>query len=89
MKLFGFCDSDWGGFTDDMKSTYAFSLGSGVFSWALKKQQSVAQSSAKAEYVSAGLATSQAIWLKKILEDVCENKRMVQKFFVTTNQPLP
>lgn len=35
-KLVGYCDSDWGGCFDDMKSTsgYAFSFGSGVFSWA-------------------------------------------------------
>ncbi|XP_028066131.1 uncharacterized protein LOC114269068 [Camellia sinensis] len=64
VKLFDFCDNDWGDCTDDMKSTsrYAFSLGFGVFSWASKKQQSVTQSSVEAEYVSAGLATSQEIW---------------------------
>jgi hypothetical protein len=63
VKLIGFCDSGWGGCADDMKSTsgYAFSLESGVFSWSLKKQQSVAQSSAEAEYISAAIATSQAI----------------------------
>ncbi|XP_058185851.1 uncharacterized protein LOC131303080 [Rhododendron vialii] len=41
VKLFGFCDSDWGGCIDDMKSTsgYIFSLGSGVFSWGLKEEE--------------------------------------------------
>ncbi|KAK4385580.1 Retrovirus-related Pol polyprotein from transposon RE2 [Sesamum angolense] len=41
-------DSDWAGSVDDMKSTsgYTFSLGSGIFSWASKKQATVAQSSA-------------------------------------------
>ena len=34
----------------------------------------MAQSSAYAEYVSASLATSQAIWLRRILEDVGENQ---------------
>ncbi|RVW83943.1 Retrovirus-related Pol polyprotein from transposon RE1 [Vitis vinifera] len=55
VKLIGHCDSDWGGCIDDMKNTsgYAFSLGSGVISWVSKKQGSVAQSSAKAEYISA------------------------------------
>ncbi|GJV94795.1 retrovirus-related pol polyprotein from transposon TNT 1-94 [Tanacetum coccineum] len=63
-----------GGCTDDMRSTsgYIFSLGSGVFSWCSKKQQMVAQSSAEAEYVAAALATSQAIWLRRIFEDIGE-----------------
>ena len=59
-----------------MKSTsgYAFLLGSGVFSWASKKQATVAQSTAEAEYVAAAEATSQAIWLRRILEDMNEKQ---------------
>nr|KYP47813.1 hypothetical protein KK1_030509 [Cajanus cajan] len=62
-SLLGYTDSDWAGSVDDMKSTsgYAFSLGSGIFSWASKKQATVAQSTAEAEYVAATEATSQAI----------------------------
>ncbi|CAN6545947.1 unnamed protein product [Malus baccata var. baccata] len=72
--LIGFCDSDWGGSEDDSRSTsgYAFTFGSGVFSWASVKQQSVALSTAEAEYVSASEATSQAIWLRFILKDFGE-----------------
>ena len=46
LNLHDYCDSDWGGCLDDMKSTlgFCFALGSGVFSWGSKKQQSVAQS---------------------------------------------
>ena len=77
-NLFGFCDSDWAGSIDDVKSTsgYVFSLGSGAFSWCSKKQQTVAQSSVD-EYISAGLATQQAIWLKKILNDFGEKQEAV------------
>ena len=59
-----------------MKSTsgYAFSLGSGMFSWASKKQATVAQSTAEAEYVTTAEATSQAIWLRRILEDMGEKQ---------------
>jgi hypothetical protein len=39
-----------------------------------KKQQLVALSLAKAEYVSATLATSQANWLKRIVEDIGEKQ---------------
>ena len=68
--LIGFYDSDWGGSEDDSKSTsgYAFTFGSGVFSWAFVKQQSVALSTAEAEYVSASEATTQATCLIFILK---------------------
>ena len=59
--LIGYSDSDWGGCLDDYKSTsgYSFSFGSGIFSWSTKKQDIVAQSSVKAEYVAAAYATNQ------------------------------
>ncbi|KAL3534236.1 hypothetical protein ACH5RR_002697 [Cinchona calisaya] len=81
--LYGFCDSDWAGCHDDMKSTsgYCFTLGSAMFSWVSKKQQSVAQSSAEAEYVSASLATSHVIWLRRILEDIDEKQKEATVMF--------
>jgi hypothetical protein len=50
--LVGFTDSDWVDDPDDQKSTagYVFSLGSGPVTWACKKQQAIALSSAEAEY---------------------------------------
>ncbi|KAL0331213.1 UNVERIFIED_CONTAM: Retrovirus-related Pol polyprotein from transposon RE1 [Sesamum angustifolium] len=64
------------GSVDDMKSTsgYTFSLGSGIFSWASKKQATVAQSSAEAEYIAAAATSNHAIWLRKILEDIGEKQ---------------
>ncbi|KAI5340824.1 hypothetical protein L3X38_020098 [Prunus dulcis] len=72
--LIGYCDSDWSGSQNDMRSTsgYAFSFGSGAFSWASVKQHSVALSKAEAEYVGASEATTQAIWLRFALEDFGE-----------------
>jgi hypothetical protein len=48
--LVGFIDSDWAGDPDDRKSIagYVFSLGSGPVTWACKKQQAIALSSAEA-----------------------------------------
>ncbi|CAL9001992.1 unnamed protein product [Prunus brigantina] len=72
--LIGFCDSDWSGSEDDMRSTsgYAFIFGSEVFSWASVKQQCVALSTAEAKYISALEATAQATWLRFVLEDFGE-----------------
>ncbi|XP_014506436.1 uncharacterized protein LOC106766202 [Vigna radiata var. radiata] len=64
-RMIGYTGSDWAGSMDDMKSMseYTFSLGSGILSWASKKQATVAQSTAEAEHVAAAETTSQAIWL--------------------------
>jgi hypothetical protein len=59
VELFDFCDSDWAGSMDDMKSIfgYTFTFGSGVFSWASKKQEKMTYLSTEAEYVSASEVT--------------------------------
>ncbi|KAM1251313.1 hypothetical protein ACFX2G_034427 [Malus domestica] len=74
--LIGYCDSDWAGSLDDMKSTsgYGFSFGSGIFSWASVKQCCVALSTAEAEYVSVAEATTQAMWLRFVLFDFGEEQ---------------
>ncbi|KAL0366816.1 UNVERIFIED_CONTAM: Retrovirus-related Pol polyprotein from transposon TNT 1-94 [Sesamum radiatum] len=46
----------------------------GIFSWASKKQATVAQSSAEAEYIAAAAASNQATWLRRILEDMGEKQ---------------
>ncbi|KAG8474282.1 hypothetical protein CXB51_033938 [Gossypium anomalum] len=76
LKLIGYSDSDWEGFADDMRSTsgYFFTLGSGVFCWSSKKQQTVAQSTAEAEYIAATTAVNQASWLRKLLYDLNEEQ---------------
>eukprot|EP00253_Pinus_taeda_P005529 PITA_05529 len=44
-----------------------FGLGLAIVSWFSRKQQSVALSSAEAEYMAASLASCEAIWLRKML----------------------
>ncbi|BBG94301.1 NAD(P)-binding Rossmann-fold superfamily protein [Prunus dulcis] len=82
-RLIGYTDSDWAGCLDDMKSTsaYVFSLGSGICSWASKKQNVVAQSTAEAEYIAAAKAASQAVWLRRILEDIGEKQEGGTKLY--------
>lgn len=83
-KLVGFSDSDWGGSIDDMRSTsgYYFTLGSSVFSWSSKKQETVAQFTAEAEFIAATAAVNQALWLRKILMDLNLEQKESTKIFV-------
>ena len=59
LKLQGFTDLDWVGYSTDRKSTSGccFSLGSAVISWCSRKQNSVALSTAKAKYMATSSAT--------------------------------
>ena len=67
--LVGYIDSDWDGSVTDQKSTSGcfFSLGSVVIAWLSRKQESVALSTAKAEYISLCSACSEAVSLQKFL----------------------
>ncbi|GKV37176.1 hypothetical protein SLEP1_g45235 [Rubroshorea leprosula] len=72
IKLLGFCDGDWVGSEDDMKSTigFCFTLGLGVISWCSQKQVALAHSTTEAEYIAAATAVDKAIWLRKLLVNV-------------------
>eukprot|EP00253_Pinus_taeda_P028228 PITA_28228 len=72
----GYTDSDWDGSVDDRKSTsgYVFHMGSRAISWASKKQPVVSLSTAKAKYVAATAAACQAVWLRRVLRDLCHEQ---------------
>ena len=80
VELTGYSDSDWAGNPDDRRSTtgYAFSIGSGVVSWSSKKQPTVSLSSTEEEYKALCAATCEAVWLRRLLQDVGKNKRNLQ-----------
>ncbi|XP_017647626.1 secreted RxLR effector protein 161-like [Gossypium arboreum] len=82
IKLLRYSDSDWVGSSEDIKSTsnYFFTLGSSVFCWSLKKQETVSQKTAEAEYVKAATVINQAIWLRKLLNDLNLKKEEATKF---------
>jgi hypothetical protein len=60
------------GSTVDWKSTsgYCFSLGSTIISWSSRKEGSIAQSTAEAEYIAASAASRETVWLRKLLSDL-------------------
>jgi hypothetical protein len=72
VMLHGYTNSDWMGSTMDRKRTsgYFFSLGSTMISWSSRKQGSIAQSIAEAEYIAASVASRKAVCLRKLLLDL-------------------
>jgi len=76
IRLSGFTDADWAGSSIDRKSTigYCFNIGSGMTSWCIRKQESVALSSAETEYMAASAASCEAIWFRKLLVNLFRRK---------------
>ena len=74
--LSGYIDSDWAGGAVDQKSTSCccFSMGLAMISWSSRKQSSIAQSTAEAEYIATSDACKDAVWLRKLLSDLFEGK---------------
>jgi hypothetical protein len=69
--LIGYSDAYWTGCKIDRKSTsgtYQF-LGRSLVSWASKKQNSVALSTAEAEYIATGHCCAQLFWMRQTLRD--------------------
>jgi hypothetical protein len=71
LTLVGFSDSDFARSLVNRKSTFGAChfLGCSVVSWSSKKQNSVALSTAKAEYIAVGSCCTQILYLKQSLVD--------------------
>jgi hypothetical protein len=69
--LIGYSDADWVGCKIDRKSTSGTCqfLGRSLVSWASKKQNSVALSTAEAEYIAAGHCCAQLLLMRQTLRD--------------------
>ncbi len=72
LQIHGYTDVDWAGNVSNRRWTsgFMFSFGSGVVSWNIKKQPTVALSSTKAEYRGATIAACEVVWLQKLLSDL-------------------
>ena len=69
IQLHGFIDFDWVGSADDIISAswICFSLSFATISWASRKQKFVALNIAKAKYITACDACTEAVWLRKMV----------------------
>jgi hypothetical protein len=69
--LIGYSNADWARCKIDRKSTLDTCqfLGRSLVSWASKKQNSIALSTAEAEYIAAGHCCAQLLWMRQTLRD--------------------
>jgi hypothetical protein len=72
--LVGYSDSDHAGDIDTSKSTSGilFFFGKCLVRWQSVKQQVVALSSCEAKYIAASTASTQALWLVRLLGDLLD-----------------
>ncbi|GBN98877.1 Copia protein [Araneus ventricosus] len=70
--LFAYTDSDWANSLEDRKSYTGccFILSGSTISWESRKQCTVALSSTEAEYVALSDGTKEAIYLRKLLNEL-------------------
>ena len=75
--LIGYTNSDFAGSLDDRKnpSGFVFHLGSGVISWASKKQPIVTLSSIEAEYVATTSTTCQIVLLRRVFDGLRQKQQ--------------
>jgi len=81
-------DADYGGDLDTRRSTtgFVFVTAGGAVSWMSKLQQTVAVSTAEAEYMAASAAVKEAIWLRNIMGDLGFKKATEAQIIYTDNQ---
>jgi len=71
-ELLAYADSDWGGDLSTRRSTtgIALVLAGAVILWTSKRQHTVAGSSTEAEYMAAGMATQDIVYMRSLLKDL-------------------
>nr|GEZ66445.1 putative ribonuclease H-like domain-containing protein [Tanacetum cinerariifolium] len=93
--LVAFSDSDYGGATQDRKSTSGGCqfLGRRLISWKCKKRIIMATSTTKAEYVAAASCCGQVLWIQNQLLDYghhfirdCFEKKLISVDHIHTNE---
>ena len=75
-----FSDADWAGSMNDKRriSGYVFLLGTTTILWSSKKQPVIALSSTEEKYRAMTNATCEAMWIKKLMKDLCvENLQII------------
>ncbi|KAK9025003.1 hypothetical protein V6N11_064904 [Hibiscus sabdariffa] len=72
LRIKGYTDASFQTDKDDSRSQsgFVFCLNGGAVSWKSSKQETVADSTTKAEYVSASEATKEDVWIKEFISEL-------------------
>lgn len=72
----GYSDSDYAGCLDTRRSTtgYVFTLNGSAITWCSRRQASTTRSTAEAEYIAASEASSELVWLNRLLGEIVPNQ---------------
>ncbi|KAK8663402.1 hypothetical protein V6N13_083223 [Hibiscus sabdariffa] len=72
LRIKGYTDASFQTEKDDSRSQsgFLFCLNGGTVSWKSSKQDTVADSTIEAEYVSANEATKEIVWIKKFISEL-------------------
>ena len=70
--MVGYSDADWAGDQYDCHSTTGnlFVMSGSPVSWLRKKQLMISLSTSEAEYVALSIATQEAVWLRRLFDDL-------------------
>ena len=84
-----YTDADYAGSVVDRRSIsgYCTFLGDNLITWRNKKQKVVSRSSAKAEFRALAQGLCEALWITKILRELCCPVSSLYNYSVTTNRP--
>jgi hypothetical protein len=76
MELHGYIDSDWTKRVVDRNKTLksCLILGSTVITWFSRKQNTIALSSKEEKHISVRITSYEAIWLRKLLTGLFDQK---------------
>ena len=72
INLVGYADADYAGDVDTSRSTtgYVFYIGGSLVCWQSRLQPTVALSSTESEYMAAGAAAQELMWLRELLREI-------------------